>query len=48
MLSIFLVSICLVDHIASNRIQMDWPNVIVNIFGYVYRVCLKFLNKLQE
>jgi len=27
---------------------MEWPNVIVNIFGYVYRVCLKCLDRLQE
>jgi hypothetical protein len=48
MLSIFLVSTCLLDHIDRNCIKMDWPNVIVNIFGYVYRVCLKCLDKLQE
>jgi len=48
MLSIFLVSTSLMDHFDRNCIKMDWPNVIVNIFGYVYRVCLKCLDKLQE
>lgn len=48
MLSIVLVSIWRMGHWDRNCISIDLPKVMVNILGYVHRVHLQCLDKLQK